>query len=44
MAFMQARKIARQLKQKDRNLNLYGPESGDIVKEIRRAKYSKFHL
>ncbi|MCG1010018.1 MBL fold metallo-hydrolase [Salinicoccus sp. ID82-1] len=41
-AFMLARKMARQLKRVDRNLKIYGPESGTIVKTIRRAKYSTF--
>ncbi|WP_411842329.1 MBL fold metallo-hydrolase [Salinicoccus sp. HZC-1] len=43
-AFMQARKIARQLKQRGLNLNFYGPLGGEMVQEIRRAKYSNFHL
>lgn len=42
-AFMLARKIARQLKRRDLDLNLYGPESGEAVKLMKRAKYSRYH-
>ncbi|GAB3063248.1 MBL fold metallo-hydrolase [Salinicoccus sesuvii] len=41
-AFMLARKMARQLRRVDRNLKVYGPENGPLVKTIRRAKYSTF--
>lgn len=42
-AFMHARKIARELKQRNQNLNLYGPESGEVVKFMKRARYSRYH-
>ena len=41
-AFMLARKLARQLGRVDRNLKIYGPESGTLAKTVRRAKYSTF--
>lgn len=42
-AFMQARRLARRFKHRKQNLNLYGPETGEHVKLMRRARYSKFH-
>lgn len=42
-AFMQARRLARRFKYRKQNLNLYGPETGDPVKLMRRARFSKFH-
>ena len=41
-AFMLARRVARQLKRVDRNLKIYGPESGAAAKAIRRMKYTTF--
>lgn len=43
LMFMQARKIARQLKQRDEDLSFYSLQNKEIVKEIRRAKYSRFY-
>lgn len=42
-AFMLARRLAGRFKHRNQLLNLYGPESGEPVRLMKRAKFSKFH-